>query len=64
MTDVVAGVAIGSLCGVLGWLLYRQAEKFALSWYKTNRYRIMSRMFVTRVPKTYRKKSKFLSLFI
>lgn len=64
VTDVAAGMVIGSLCGVLGWLLYRQAEKFALSWYKNNRYRIMSRMFITRVPKTYRKKSKFLSLFI
>ena len=51
VSDVAAGMAIGSLCGVVGYLLYREAEKLVWAWYKLRRYKIEARLFRTRLPK-------------
>lgn len=64
VTDVAAGLVIGTLCGIAGYYIYKLIEKRVRGWYSVNRYRIKARAFRTRLPATYRKKSAFFNLFI
>lgn len=63
VTDVVAGMLIGTACGVAGYFIYRAAERAAIRAYKKNYYRIKARAFRTSLPNG-RRRGRFLSLFI
>lgn len=54
VSDVAAGIIIGSLCGVAGYYIYRAVERAVLRAYDKNRYRLKARAFRTRLPKRYR----------
>lgn len=54
VSDVAAGIIIGSLCGVAGYYIYRVVERAVLRAYDKNRYRLKARAFRTRLPKRYR----------
>ena len=54
VSDVAAGIIIGSLCGVAGYYIYRAVERVVLRAYDKNRYRLKARAFRTRLPKRYR----------
>lgn len=54
VSDVAAGIIIGSLCGVAGYYIYRAVERAVLRAYNKNRYRLKARAFRTRLPKRYR----------
>lgn len=53
VSDVAAGIIIGSLCGVAGYYIYRAVERAVLRAYDKNRYRLKARAFRTRLPKRY-----------
>ena len=54
VSDVAAGIIIGSLCGVAGYYIYRAVERAVLRAYDKNRYRLKARAFRTRLPKRHR----------
>ena len=54
VSDVAAGIIIGSLCGFAGYYIYRAVERAVLRAYDKNRYRLKARAFRTRLPKRYR----------
>ena len=54
VSDVAAGIIIGSLCGVAGYYIYRAVARAVLRAYDKNRYRLKARAFRTRLPKRYR----------
>lgn len=54
VSDVAAGIIIGSLCGVAGYYIYRAVERAVLRAYNKNRYKLKARAFRTRLPKRYR----------
>ena len=54
VSDVAAGIIIGSLCGVAGYYIYRAVERAVLRAYNKNRDRLKARAFRTRLPKRYR----------
>ena len=54
VSDVAAGIIIGSLCGVAGYYIYRAVERAVMRAYDKNRYRLKARAFRTRLPKRYR----------
>lgn len=51
VTDVVGGIVIGTLCGIIGYFIYRNIERAVLSSWKRNRYRREARAFRRRAPK-------------
>ena len=63
VTDVVAGMLIGTACGVAGYFLCRAAIGAALRSYKKNCYKLKARAFRTSLP-SHRRRGRFLSLFI
>ena len=63
VTDVVAGVFIGSACGVAGYFLCRTVMVAASRLYKKNYYKLKVRAFRTSLP-SHRRRGSFLSLFI
>ena len=63
VTDVIAGVLIGTACGVAGYFLCRTAMGAALRLYKKNYYKLKARAFRTSLP-SHRRRGSFLSLFI
>lgn len=54
VSDVAAGIIIGSLCGVAGYYIYRAVARAVLRAYDKNRYRLKARAFRTRLPKRHR----------
>ena len=54
VSDVAAGIIIGSLCGVAGYYIYHAVERAVLRAYDQNRYRLKARAFRTRLPKRHR----------
>ena len=54
VSDVAAGIIIGSLCGIAGYYIYRAVERAVLRAYDKNRYRLKARAFRTRLPKRHR----------
>lgn len=54
VSDVAAGIIIGSLCGFAGYYIYRAVERAVLRAYDKNRYRLKARAFRTRLPKRHR----------
>ena len=51
VSDVAAGIIIGSLCGVAGYYIYRAVERAVLRAYNKNRYKLKTRAFRTRLPR-------------
>ncbi len=51
VSDVAAGMAIGTLCGVAGYYIYRALEKKALEFYARRKYYFKTRAFKVRLPR-------------
>lgn len=62
VTDVAAGLVIGTLCGVAGYFVFKAAEKGVLGWYGRNKYKVEARLFRKTEPRN--RANKFLDLFI
>ncbi len=64
VTDVAAGIVIGTLCGVAGYFLYKVLKARALAFYGAHRYAFKARMFRVSLPRSRKRRGKFISLFI
>ena len=57
-------IVIGTLCGVAGYFLYKVLKTRALAFYGAHRYAFKARMFRVSLPRSRKRRGKFISMFI